>query len=221
LAVKPFPVDRSREYWTPPGKLWAGDTAFVLGGGYSLNGFDCTVLRPHGWVLTINSTFTLAPFCDALFFNDYSWFMGRWGERGEGGLRRGTIETSEALVVTPSRQAKGVSPDRLRLVKMSAGAGLDHLRQGRSSGHSAISLAITLGAKRVALLGFDMKPVAGRSHHHREYGTSDDRLYAKDFIPAFGGWDKDARKIGVEILNATPGSALKEFRKAELETLIR
>ena len=220
---RPFKVDRSREYWTPDRTTWAGDTAFILGGGDSLRIFDCRRIKGRGWIVAVNSSFTSAPFCDVLFFNDFSWFTDKWGEGApdKGTPRRKTIERSQATIVTTSRQSKGMSPDRLKLVRMSANARLDALRQGRSSGHSAVSIAATYGAKRIVLLGFDMRRVNGRSHHHNEYGIADDRLYVKDFIPAFRGWDADAKKIGVEILNATPGSALREFKMIDIEELIR
>jgi hypothetical protein len=67
------------------------------------------------------------------------------------------------------------------------------IRQGRSSGHTAISLAIALGASRVVMLGFDMRFVDGREHHHSEYkGPRDMQLYEREFVPGFEGWNAAA-----------------------------
>lgn len=219
LALKkrrPIRVDRSREYWTPD-RRWEGDTAFILGGGGSLRGFDCSRLRGSGWVMAINSSFKTAPFCDALYFNDFSWFTGK----SDGKPRRKLIEASDALVVTTSRQAKGAAPDRLKLLKMSPTSSLSGLRQGRSSGQSGISIAAAFGAKRIVLLGFDMRRIDGRSHHHDEYGSASDRLYSHDFIPAFAGWNAAAKQERIEILNATPGSALREFPSINVEEILK
>ncbi len=77
----------------------------------------------------------------------------------------------------------------------------------------AISIAAALGAVRIVLLGFDMRVVDGRSNYHDGYGHIDDNLYAHDFLPWFKGWRQMAERAGIEILNATPDSALDEFKK--------
>lgn len=209
-------VDRSREYWLPD-KRWLGDTVFVLGGGPSLadSSIDFKHIHKFGWLVAINSLFRTVPFSDAVFFTDYSWFTGDWQD---GTPRRRTLEKSQALLLTTSRQVKRLAPDRIKLIRVS---GTGALKQGRSSGHTAISVVMSMGAKRVVLLGYDMRFVEGRSHSHDEYACKNVKLYAKDFVPAFNGWNAWAKKTGVEILNATPGSALNEFKKIKLEEVLR
>lgn len=220
--MKPFPVDRSREFWTPD-KAWLGDTVFILGGGDSLRGFDCSPLRNFGWILTINSSYWTAPFCDALYFNDHTW----WSQpRVAGGpARRVELCKSKCTLITTSRAVKREAPDRVHRIYTMSGVpfrvGSGPVRQGRSSGHTAISLAAARGGKRLILLGYDMRIVGGRSHHHNEYSTNNDKLYSRDFIPAFQGWNEVAVKCGVQVLNATPGSALKEFPRVNLEDVLR
>ena len=63
--------------------------------------------------------------------------------------------------------------------------------------------------------------VKGRSHHHDEYRSVNTKLYVVTFIPAFAGWKALADKSGVEILNATPNSALKEFPMVEIERILQ
>jgi uncharacterized Rossmann fold enzyme len=95
------------------------------------------------------------------------------------------------------------------------------IRQGRSSGQTAISLAIAMGAARIALLGFDMRTVGGREHHHAEYsGARDLDIYAREFVPAFRGWRAQARDRGVEIVNCTRGSAIMEFPFVALDEVL-
>jgi hypothetical protein len=89
---------------------------------------------------------------------------------------------------------------------------------GRSSGHTAISLAIAMGAKRVCLIGYDMRLVEGKEHFHSDYrGGRDLSIYANEFVPGFNGWNESAWASGVEVLNCTPGSAVSEFAFADLE----
>lgn len=165
--------------------------------------------------MAVNSSLSIAPFCDALFFSDYTWFT----------KRRKLIEASSTLLITTSRQVKRLAPDKIKLVKAQSGvplrAGAGLLRQGRNSGQTSISIVAALGANPIILLGFDMKRVAGRSHHHDEYSSTNDKLYSHDFVPAFLGWAKVAAASGIRILNATPNSALKEFPFISIEEVLQ
>lgn len=60
--------------WTVPGEAWAGQTAFILGGGPSLKGFDVERLRGRGKVIGVNNAgIDLAPWCNVLFWADKRW----------------------------------------------------------------------------------------------------------------------------------------------------
>lgn len=210
--------DRSREFWTPDLR-WAGETVFVLGCGPSLSSAVVEGLRGRR-VLAVNSSFRLAPFSDAVYFTDLGWFEGRWED---GSPRRTAIEKSGALLVTSNQMVKRRAPERICRVSVLPGApfrrGSLPIRQGRSSGHTAVGLAGALGAKRIVLLGFDMRFVGGRSHFHDEYAAKDEKLYRSDFAPSFRGWAAAARTAGIEILNATTGSALSEFPLVHIEEI--
>lgn len=207
-------VDRSREFWTPPRDLLHGQTAFLLGGGPSLRALDIERLRGRQ-VVAINSACHLAPWAPILFFTDNNWFDDH----------RAIIEPWSGLVVTVSRHAKGKLPDKLLRIELAEmrtfTVGHQILKRGRSSGHTAISLVIALGCRDVVLLGYDMRVVDGRSHHHDDYHNPDVNLYATDFLPAFKGWNKAAREAGVTVRNATPDSALDEFERASIDDILR
>lgn len=92
---------------------------------------------------------------------------------------------------------------------------------GRTSGHSAIGLAVAMGAKRICLVAYDMRLVEGREHFHNDYrGGRDLTIYEKEFVPSFAGWNAAAQASGVEILNCTPGSAVTEFPFANLDGVL-
>lgn len=206
-------MDYSRLFWQPDA-IWRGETAFLLGGGPSLKGFNRSRLTRRGHrVIAINSSYRIANSQDLLFFTDNSWFE----------QHQPVIDLWRGYVVTLSRHAKAAMPQKVRRIECEEGAafvpGRTPVRLGRSSGQTAISLAILLGATRVVLLGYDMRMVEGRSHHHDDHSHDNDsdlRRYAN----SFGGWAQATAEAGVEVLNATPGSALTEFPFRSLDDVL-
>lgn len=201
---------RENEFWTPE-PLLKRETVFVLASGPSLKGFDFERLRGLN-TIAVNSTAKLIPWADMLFFTDNSWFQ----------KNRAFVESWRGVVVTLSRAAKRTHPDLVRRIEAEPRpdfppVGTSRIKAGRSSGHSAVSLAASMGAARIVLLGFDMRFVDERSHCHDDYENKDALLYERDFVPAFDGWYDAALRAGTEIVNATPNSALKEFPMVDID----
>lgn len=215
-------TDRSFEYWTPE-PLFAGETVFCVASGPSLTQETCDRLRGRR-VIVVNSSWRLAPWADVLFFTDSGWFEAN----------RAVVTAWEGLVVSMSRTAKRELPDKVKRVRgfgqptfpprRFPPLGDPHILQGRSSGHTAIALAIGLGASRVAMVGYDMRLVNGREHFHHDeriyQAPRDLTLYENEFVPGFKGWQAASQVSGVEIVNCTPGSAVTEFPFADLDQLV-
>lgn len=214
-------IDRALEYWTPE-PLFKGGTAFCMASGPSLTPEICEKVRGRK-TLVVNSSCGLAPWADVLYFTDSSWYE----------QRRDLVANWAGLVVTMSPTAKRELPDKVRRIKGEgdpsfpvrsfSAPGSSVVRQGRSSGHTAVSLLIAMAAKRIVLLGYDMRVVGGREHCHSEYRgsrTTERAEYATQFVPAFNGWNEAALASGCEILNCTPGSAITEFPFADLDEVL-
>ena len=90
------------------------------------------------------------------------------------------------------------------------------VRTGGSDGYQAINFAFHFGAKRIVLLGYDMKFGADGQAHWR----LEERSTEKGFRPAFVGLATALRKANVEVINATPGSGLDVFPAAALDTVL-
>lgn len=171
--------------------------------------------------IAINSSAVLAPWASVLFFTDSGWYEPR----------RQLVANWDGLVISMLRTAKREMPDKVKRVQGEGdpqalpgfSRGPHVIQQGRSSGRTAVSLVIALGATRVVLLDYDMRIVADREHCHDEYKGSarDSEIYQREFAPGFAGWDEAARAVGVEVINATEGSALKEFRFVSLNDILR
>lgn len=216
-------VSREYEYWAPE-PIFDGQTVYCLASGPSLTRevADQVKGRP---TIVVNSSCNLAPWATVLYFTDCSWYEPR----------RQLVADWQGHVATMCNTAKREMPDKVWRIKTcgdpdlpcefpAVGSGL--VRQGRSSGHTAISLAIAMGAARPVLLGYDCRVVAGREHCHDEYLVggrltydvekedprwNNKREYSSVFVPGYRGWNDAAARAGVQILNATPGSAITEF----------
>lgn len=91
------------------------------------------------------------------------------------------------------------------------------LATGQNSGHQAINLAVLLGARRILLLGFDMKPAGdGRFHWFGDHPIKTPRNVFSAMLQAFPKTLDPLARLGVEVVNCTPDSALQCYRKAPL-----
>lgn len=207
------------DYWWPQGLLIDSGPVFILGGGPSLADVDLSLLRGHP-VMALNSSavacFHAGLEDQMLFFMDSGWWQ----------RNRSICEAWRGEIFTCSRTAKREAPKLVKRIEMTSPApefpppGAPYIRWGKSSGHLGISLAVAMGASNIILLGYDMRIIDGRSHHHPHYDRPVDPATYDLFLQHFEGWDSEARAVGVEIVNATPESALKEFRQVDLNDIL-
>lgn len=83
----------------------------------------------------------------------------------------------------------------------------------------AINLAVLAGARRVVLVGYDNRRASGKNHFFGEHPDSS--------IQPYEHWRKTYRSMlpgleaaGVEVVNATPDSAITAFRRVRLEDVV-
>src|SRR5260370_42311328 len=129
---------------------WSDNTVFLLGGGPSLSS-SLAILenndRQDKKVIAINDTIYHAVNVDVLFFRDISWFYAN----------RTIVDDRHGVVISSTYCDKYSNNVLVVKTKHSNDflVGGDTIRYGRSSGHLALSLAISLGAERCVLLGYD------------------------------------------------------------------
>lgn len=199
--------------------VWRGRAVFCLASGPSLADTDFGLLRDAqrrgAIMLAVNSSVDtcresgLEP--DALIFTDTGWYENN----------RGLILGFPGLVFTFSRRAKADLGPRVMRVqnehKAEFSVGSGPMKDGRSSGHRAVSLAILGAGNPVGMLGYDMKAADdGRTHCHRRYTHITNGETLREFRDGFDGWAAAATRAGVTVVNATPGSALTEFPMVDL-----
>lgn len=112
---------------------------------------------------------------------------------------------------------------------------------GFNSGFAALNLAVHLGAKKIVLLGFDMykHPKHGRVHWHAGYidktkiptrrqrmnGITAPRASTRapfsKHMEMFPIAAKEIDKLGIQVLNACPDSALKCFPRVSVQEALK
>ena len=170
----------------------------------------------EGWqVMAVNNTWQLIPWADALYAGDRDW----WNLYGMDAMRlQGEKWTRDEWSARRYRvqHIRGVMGDGL-----CTEPGAVHL--GGNSGYQAVNLAYHLGAKRIILLGFDMRHDGKQVHWHPDHATqlnapvSHIRAWIRHFEPMAA----DLKRAGVKVVNATPRSALPWFPMMRFNEAIR
>lgn len=199
-------------FWVP-GQSFAGETVAVVGSGPSLSSFDLSVLKGHRFVVANSGCRRLravATGADILYFTDNAWNENR----------PALAEEWPGPVVTANRNAKARLGDRVRYIDVLAltaemGAMPDHVQA--STGHIAACLASIMGAARIVLIAFECKADAlGRTHGHADYNQHDLSVFEERFLPGWRGLAQAFARKGIEVVNATPRSAIAVFPSVRL-----
>lgn len=188
------------------------ETVFLIGGGPSAGPVDTSDLP--GYRIGVNDAALHKP-CDAFFSNDHNYALGIRasieafpGERHLCVFQRHHEKFAGWRDVKIWRRVHGLQPSLAPLVLASGG----HTTPG-CSGYVALNLALQMGARRVVLIGYDF-------HDAYNYFFTPDP-YPRVSIPgvraSFREVAKQYRRLGVEVINANPDSAIDAFPRMSLE----
>ena len=199
---------------------WSG-VVLLVGGGPSLLGFDFErLVHPRWTVVGVNQALFDAP-VHAGFSIDHGFI-----ERRQEALRE--FANTRALYLCPpptwADKIAGWVPNAFHYGSNDRGFTFDQgklHRFGGTSGYAALNMAAQSGAKRIVLLGYDYGGKDGRQHYHDAYVNErrDGNLHD------WGGWvvrysDAVAAALavrGIEVINASPSSAIKVFKKMTID----
>jgi len=190
----------------------------------------------HGkHVVGVNASFLLGDWLDMMFFGDHKFFLM---------YSRELFEWRGVKVTCHSKFSNNYQEYRIKyLAKDSKGRGISNdpskVCWNANSGAAAINLAVHTGVKRIILLGFDM--TIGKdeqtTHWHSLYSQfvvnnkrrtmkgRENRIVVHKLpydrhLEGFPLIARDAAKLGVEIINASPDSKIKEFPKVRVKDLL-
>lgn len=229
--------------WNVP-RMWEGGDVWILGGGPSVTkqfGIPDSVVQKvvagisppsvyssymsgihNKHVIGINVAYLIGDWIDVVFFGDVGFFL----------IHKERLAKFPGLKVCchPSVEKHNWVKYLLRDRNKSKGISnaVNTISWNNNSGASAISMAAHAGAKRIILVGFDMKLNGNNQQHwHDLYGKGEIRgvrelqkLPFERHLRGFPEIARDARKLGIEILNASPTSAIDDFPKFSVKELL-
>jgi len=212
-------------------KSWEGETCVIIAGGPSLRTQDLSPLYTHRCkIITINDSWRIRLNADVLYFCDTKWWENQLyanffsivsGREG----RFQSIRFHD-LIYSGNWIKGGEGFDdhpQVQKLKFTGQQGLETdptgLRHGSNSTYQAMNLAYHFGVKKIVLLGVDMRVSdSGRSHWHDEHRASGFHNVIKNtMLPQFQYLVEPLKAAGVEVINATPGSALTLWEQKSLE----
>lgn len=210
-AIDARPVRQGCPDWFPD---WRGEIAVLVGAGPSAKDAPIDLARGRARVIAINNSWQLAPWADALYACDWNWWNHANGCPEFRGLKmtidRRTCQDRPDWGVHKVECNKG--DDRLELRTW------NRIGWGGNSGFGALNIAVQAGATRIILVGYDMTTRFGR-HWHQDHpngmhnpteGNVDRWRRAIDNAAA------QLRPLGIEVFNASPISALRNYPKVTL-----
>jgi hypothetical protein len=194
--------------WPPIPPIWRGETVYVIGGGPSFEAVNPDRLRGRN-IVVVNTSWTRVPFADVLFFGDDRWWR-HWKAKVSANFAGRIVSTTHVSDIrvsklrnTAARRGLAKKPPFL----LSADPMSVPMR--RTSLAPAINVAAHLlgMSGRIVLMGADGKMTGKQSHHHAPH----------PWPVRPGCWDIQRRDLaelapqlsgrGIEIVNASPGSA--------------
>jgi len=191
----------------------------------------------HGkHVIAINVAFLIGDWIDMVFFGDNKFFVSYQKQLAEfPGLKvtcnskfsSGTYDGENIKYVAKDKSHSHGISDNQRMVSWNG-----------NSGAAAISIAANAGCERIILLGFDMKVgsdqrqhwhdlyrVVGRKPHKTKRGriVNPNQVKHLPFARHLRGFPDiacDTEKRGITILNASPDSAIEQFKKVTVKEIL-
>lgn len=195
--------------------MWKGQDAYIIGGGDSLRSFEWGLIKGKH-TIACNAGFILgSEIVEIVLFGDWTW----WEEIGEDRLPEfGGIVVGCCPKLDKQQRTVKV-PDWLNVMSRYSGDGLAPPHSGKlawfgNTGAMAVNLALALGARRVFLLGFDMR--LGNDGAVNWHDVRHEKGFAEVYPPFIKRFGRLAASLGdvypgCEVINVNDNSNLNVF----------
>lgn len=217
--------------------MWKDGRCFIIGGGPSMPGqfgvpddiiskvhsgellpsaYSAYMEAIHGeHVIAVNNAYQLGDWPSAMFFGDCVWFV----------VHQVALAKWPNLKVTccprpndmKNANVKYLAKDRKKRLGLSENP--KTIAWNFNSGACAINMAVHLGVRQIILLGFDMVADGKATHWHVGHGHDKPPNFPRH-LQGFPVIAEDARRLGVEVVNCSPISAITAFKRAGLREVL-
>ncbi len=218
-------------------RLWAGETAVLVGGGPSLSEEQVERVRAaheagRVRVVAVNDAYLRLPCADVCYFADSHWWKWHYEGIEKPGLSAGEVRERFATFAgqkcSIQNSGANIHDELVHILRNKHfpmngnGLSLDPaaLVTGRHGGFQALNLAVLAGAKRALLLGYDGRRGANGTHWFGQHPRPTPEAAFAEYRRAFSAAERDLQRAGVEVINCTPGSAIDSFPKVSLNEVL-
>lgn len=191
-------------------KIWENKPCYIVGGGWSLKGFNISLLEGKN-IIGINNAFKLADYISFCWFGDFQWYGWNLADITMRRLK------SPSLTSFVSCHHKFENHPFIYHVERTGGAGINRKQNkvywNYCSGLSAINFAYHLGSNLIILLGFDMKPnpsspLSNNWHEEHQVKLRKAINPYTSYLRTVEPIRRDADELGITILNVTKDSGI-------------
>lgn len=201
--------------WLPD---WSGAACAILACGPSLDQREVDLLNGRVKIIAINRAYELAPFADVLYGCDRRFWNHNYKEENFGnGLLVSQTHAGEPLREgVELKYFDIVLGDKMIFDEKKIGS-------GANGGFQSINAAYHFKAKKIILLGFDMK-WSEKLHFHGKHEPPLNNPSKNIFGRWKNGIESNSKELsnrGVEVLNCCLDSGLDCFEKIKLTDALR
>jgi hypothetical protein len=195
-------------------QLWPNSTVVLIASGPSLTQEDVDYVQHKAKVIVVNDNYKRAPWADILYACDHSWWDTHQGvpefKQMKWTQDKMTVSKWPEINFIPGKHSPGLSLDN-KLIHF-----------GANSGYQSLNIAVHLGAKKILLLGFDMKlGPNGIKHWFGSHPKRIDRtLPVNKWVTNFATTVKDLDRAGVEVINCSRDTAITCFRRSTIQECV-
>lgn len=181
---------------------WDGRTVVCIASGPSLTAADCELVRAAGYpTIVTNTTFRIAPWADVLFGMDAAW----WAE-----YHKEVEAAFKGARLTTAQHGRKFGATSL--------FGQPWFRGYGNSGTCALSLAVSGGASKVLMLGYDAQKTGGKVHWHGDHpAPMSNGRSIKTWAGKFAQVAAYAKRHQCRVVNVSRETALTCFERGVLE----
>jgi hypothetical protein len=190
-------------------------TAYIIGGGPSLEFFNWNLLNETKFVVGINRAYEVCPTAQIIYFTDDDWYALH--------KKRNFLQHSAVKIKGSLNPSKLGNDTAIRQMHLTGEKGLDmkpnRLKHGRNSPYAATNMLIQWGFKKIYLMGIDLKygrkdpngPRNRKTHWHDGHRRIDGEGTFKSFARNYKDLPNLISPHGVIIININDSSGLKTF----------